>query len=149
MDGTPRIRPIALAVVRRDDDAILVFEGRDETKGETFYRPLGGGIEFGERAVDALRRELREELAVELSGVRLLGVLENIFTAFGRGGHEIVFVYAADLDDPALYAVDDVGRVADEGSPVMWRPLREFLEGGAILYPDGLLGLLTTGAVLP
>jgi ADP-ribose pyrophosphatase YjhB (NUDIX family) len=143
----PRIRAIALAIVRRGD-AILVFEGWDESKQETFYRPLGGGIEFGEPAAEAVRRELREELGVELSNVELLGVLENIFTAFGRPGHEIVFVYAAEAADPAIYTADDVGHVLDEGSPVTWQPLSRF-NGKAILYPPGLVELLGAGIPVP
>ncbi|MEU1844024.1 NUDIX hydrolase [Micromonospora sediminicola] len=141
MTSPPHIRAVAVAVVRRGDD-LLVFEAHDATKRETFYRPLGGGVEFGESAAEAVRRELREELAVELSGVELLGVLENIFTAFGRAGHEIVFVFSADLADPSIYERDAVGIVADEGSPVSWQPLRRFAGGEAILYPDGLLDLL-------
>ncbi|MDW3844990.1 NUDIX domain-containing protein [Micromonospora sp. BRA006-A] len=54
---------------------------------------MGGGIDFGETAEAAVRRELREELDVDLLDVRLLGVLENLFHAFGRDGHEIVFVF--------------------------------------------------------
>jgi ADP-ribose pyrophosphatase YjhB (NUDIX family) len=148
MDASLQIRAVALAVVRRGD-AILVFEGRDEINGETFYRPLGGGIEFGESAADAVRRELREELAVELLNVELLGVVENIFEAFGRPGHEIVFVYSAEVADPEMYAADHVGRVLDEGSPVMWQSLSRFGDGEAILYPSGLIGLLTSGTPLP
>ncbi|WP_213001960.1 NUDIX domain-containing protein [Winogradskya consettensis] len=82
----PPIRPIALAVPRRGND-LLVFEYHDLTKGETFYRPLGGGIAFGEAAEAAVRRELQEELGAGLLDVRLAGVLENIFHAFGRDGH--------------------------------------------------------------
>jgi ADP-ribose pyrophosphatase YjhB (NUDIX family) len=144
VNANPQIRAIALAVVRRGDE-ILVFEGWDETKQETFYRPLGGGIEFGEPAAEAVRRELREELGVELSNVTLLGVLENIFTAFGRPGHEIAFVYSADVVDPAIYTVDDVGRVLDEDSAVMWQPLTRF-DGEAVMYPPGLLDLVRAGA---
>jgi 8-oxo-dGTP pyrophosphatase MutT (NUDIX family) len=62
-----RIRPLALAVIRRDD-RILVFEAHDSVKDETFYRLLGGGIEFGDRGEEAIRRELVEELGVEQRG---------------------------------------------------------------------------------
>jgi 8-oxo-dGTP pyrophosphatase MutT (NUDIX family) len=138
---TRPIRPIALAVVKRADE-LLVFEGRDDVKGETYYRPLGGGIEFGETAADALRREFREELAAELTNVVLLDVLENIFTVFGRPGHEIVFVFEAELADRSWYEREDLGMVLDEGSPVSWRPLREFAGRDLILYPAGLAELL-------
>ncbi len=143
MNANPRIRAVALAVVRRGDE-ILVFEGWDVTKQETFYRPLGGGIEFGEPAAAAVRRELREELGVELSNVELLGVLENIFTAFGGPGHEIVFVYTADVVDPEIYTANDVGRVLDEGSPVTWQPLTRF-DTEAVIYPPGLIDLVRAG----
>jgi len=41
-----QIRPLAIYLFR-DGDRILVGEGNDPVKRETFYRPLGGGIEFG------------------------------------------------------------------------------------------------------
>src|SRR3954469_17974091 len=97
----PTIRPIALAVPRRGED-LLVFEYYDPTKDLTFYRPLGGGIDFGETAEAAVRRELREELRVDLLNVRPLGVLESIFHGFGRDGHEIAFVFGCQLADPTL-----------------------------------------------
>jgi ADP-ribose pyrophosphatase YjhB (NUDIX family) len=55
---------MALALIRRRQE-ILVEEGCDEIKNETFFRLLGGRIEFGERGAHAVRRELREELGVE------------------------------------------------------------------------------------
>jgi 8-oxo-dGTP pyrophosphatase MutT (NUDIX family) len=137
----PTIRPIALAVPRRGDD-LLVFEYRDPTKDETFYRPLGGGIDFGETAESAVRRELWEELGVELLDVRLLGVLENLFHGFGRDGHEIAFVFGCRLADQTLYETDAVGEVLDDpGTKVMWRALSTFGPGNP-LYPDGLADLL-------
>ncbi|GAB4054210.1 NUDIX hydrolase [Catellatospora paridis] len=137
----PHIRNLALAVPRRGDD-LLVFRGHDPTRGQTFYRPLGGGIEFGETARQALHRELREELAVELTGVRLLGVLENLFQGFDRDGHEIVFVFACDLADPSVYERDHVGEILDDaGTPVLWRPLSGF-DDTTPLYPAGLADLL-------
>ena len=137
----PRIRPMAIAVFR-DGDRILVFEGHDPTKRETFYRPLGGGIEFGERAQDCLAREIREELGAEIADVAYLGTLQNISSRDGQMGHEVVIVYAARFVDPDLYQADLRGQ--DDGKPfvALWKSLDEFRAGAAPLYPDGLLGFL-------
>ncbi len=139
----PAIRPLALGVIRRGDD-LLVFEGRDDVKGETYHRPLGGGIEFGETAVEALHREFREELEAELSGVEQIAVLENVFTFEDRPGHEIVFLFTADLVDKTFYERDEVGVVLDDDNArVHWLPLKDVLDGKAILHPEGLLELLS------
>lgn len=143
MKGAPkqRLRPIAVVVARRGND-LLVQRGTDPDTGEPFHRLVGGGIEFGETAAQALHRELREELDVELTAVRLLGVLENLFHAFDRHGHEIMFVFACDLADRSLYERDHVGDILDDaGTPVMWRPLSGF-DDTTPLYPAGLADLL-------
>ena len=136
------IRPLVLGVVRRGDD-LLVLEGHDAVKGQTFYRPLGGGIEFGELSEQALHREFREELAVELTGVAPCGVLENVFEFEGRPGHEIVVLYAAEIADPSFYDRDP-GLILDQGTPVRWLPLSDVVAGRAVLYPTGLVDLVLT-----
>jgi len=139
--GVPpgRIRPLAIGIVRRGD-AILVAEGFDTVKPETFYRPLGGQIEFGERAEAALRREFREEIGAELKDVRYMFTLENLFTHQGEAGHEIVTVFEAALADPALY--DQEVFTGEDGAipfAAMWKRGAEFGPGKPPLYPDGLL----------
>jgi len=71
-----RIRPIAICVCR-DADRILVAEYCEQ--GRLYYRPLGGAIEFGERGEETVRREFCEEIAADLTDVRYLGTLENIY----------------------------------------------------------------------
>lgn len=140
-----RIRPKAVCVVRRDDE-ILVGDGWDPTKRERFYGPLGGGVEFGERAADAVRREMREELGVELTDVVLLGVLENIFVYDGCPGHEISFVFEARLADESLYARELLeGDEEGQHFTARWLPVDHFAPGGPPLYPEGLYGLLSAG----
>jgi ADP-ribose pyrophosphatase YjhB (NUDIX family) len=140
----PTIRPIALAVPRRGED-LLVLENYDPTKDQTFYRPLGGGIEFGETAESAVCREMQEELGVELLDVRRLGVVENIFHGFGRDGHEIAFIFDCRLADGSVYERDVVGEILDNaGTKVMWRSLSSF-NPSSPLYPDGLADLLNHG----
>ncbi|MDF1501641.1 NUDIX hydrolase [Roseisolibacter sp. H3M3-2] len=140
---TARVRPKAVCVCARGD-AILVNAATDAVKGETFYGPLGGEIEFGERAADAVVRELREEVGVEVADVRRLGVLENVFTYEGAPGHEIVFVFDARLADPTLYDRAPLLGVESNGVrfEARWMPLATFAPGGPPLYPDGLYALL-------
>ena len=58
MDKFKEIRPIVLGLAIKDNK-LLVGEGFDDTKNETFYRCLGGGIEFLEKSKDALKREFK------------------------------------------------------------------------------------------
>jgi 8-oxo-dGTP pyrophosphatase MutT (NUDIX family) len=145
-----KIRPLAIGIFRRDD-RILVCEGYDPIKDQTFYRPLGGGIEFGERGAETVVRELREEIGAEMIHPRYLGTLENLFTYNGKPGHEIVLVFAGDLTDPALYERDAWIGHEDGGEEfrVVWKPLTDFAAGRALLYPDGLLELLQQHAAAP
>lgn len=138
-----RIRALAIAIIRRGD-AILVAEGFDTAKPETFYRPLGGQIEFGEPAEAALRRELREEICAELQDVRYRFTLENLFTHQGQKGHEIVMVFEAVLADPPFYDRESMTGHEDDGVPftATWKRLSDFGPGRPPLYPDGLLELL-------
>ncbi len=137
-----RIRPIAICACR-DGDRILVAEGHDSKKGQTFYRPLGGTIEFGETGAEAVRREFREELGTELAGVRYLGTLENIFTYEGAAGHEIVLVYDGTLAETGLYKKEALqGDEFGQKFKAVWKRLDEFGPGKPPVYPDGLLELL-------
>jgi NADH pyrophosphatase NudC (nudix superfamily) len=82
-----RIRPLALGIFLHEGK-LLVFEGYNAVKDQTFYRPLGGGIEFGEYGVQAFIREIQEEIGAAVVNPRYLGLCENIFTLDGEVGHE-------------------------------------------------------------
>jgi len=145
------IRPIAICVVRKGDQ-ILVFEAHKETEDETYYRPLGGAIEFGEFSLQTIRREFLDEINSDLLNLRFWHTLENIYVLEGRRGHEVVFVYVGDLADKTIYdklffmAKEDNGELMK----VLWKPISDFQNGGPPLYPDGLLDLLTSpDAVFP
>jgi len=144
--GPGKIRAIAICVICRGDD-IFVFEGRDEQKDETFYRPLGGAIEFGEYSAQAVQREFREEIGSEIEQLRFWHTLENMFILEGIPGHKIVFVYRGRLAGKSIYEQPFILGTEDNGQSfkAMWKATADF-EGGPPLYPDGLLELLTTRA---
>jgi len=139
-----RIRPLAICVFR-NRGRILVAEGYDPLKKQTFYRPLGGGIEFGEYSEQTIRRELMEEIGAEVRELKYLGTLENVFVFNGRPGHEIVQVYDGVLTDSGLYeqaVIEGNEADVDESFKAVWKSLDEFGEEKSILYPTGLLALL-------
>jgi ADP-ribose pyrophosphatase YjhB (NUDIX family) len=133
---------IAICLVRRGAE-ILVFEGFDRVKGTHYYRPLGGGIEPGERASEAVARELREELATDVTALRQVAVLENIFECDGRGGHEIVFVFEGTLVDRTIYERDAIETSEQDGTRlhVVWRHVDAF-DDHHCLVPPGLVPLV-------
>jgi 8-oxo-dGTP pyrophosphatase MutT (NUDIX family) len=138
-----KIRPLAICVFR-NHDRILVAEGYDPVKLQTFYRPLGGGIEFGESSEETVRRELREEIGAEVSWLKYLGTVENFFIFNGIPGHEIVQVYDGMLVEYGLYdqAVIPGKEANEEEICAVWMSLDQFESGESILCPTGLLELL-------
>lgn len=120
----------------------LVMRWPDATKGEEFHRLLGGGVEPGERAVDAVVREIGEELGATLLEPTLLGVVENIFEFEGEPGHEVVFVYSGRLAE-GDHVPPEGAMFADNGvaMPVEWRP-HDDAAVALPLYPDGVAELL-------
>lgn len=142
-----KVRSIALCVFRKDN-RILVAQGYDAIKKNTFYRPLGGTIEFGEPASLTVQREIQEELGLDSVGIVYLGTLENIFTFQGQLGHEIVMIFDGEFVDLSVYEQTPVHGVEGDGEPILalWKDLSEFSPGntgkGAPLFPTGLLELL-------
>ncbi len=142
-----KVRPIALCVFR-NDGRILAQVGFDRVKNQVFYRPLGGTIEFGELSQDTVVRELREELSVEVTQVRYLGTLENIFVLKGQMGHEIIMVYDGVLVDSSLYSLSEITGYEDDSHPIKarWISLADYnppvVSTRPPLYPTGLFELL-------
>lgn len=137
-----QIRAIAICIFR-NGDKILVFEGYDYPTNTTFYRPLGGGIEFGETSDETIRREMMEELKAEVANLKYLGTLENIFVHNETMGHEIVQVYDGRLVNSGMYEQAEMSGTEADGSQfkVLWKRLDEF-NPQTPLYPDGLLEML-------
>lgn len=134
MNKFKEIRPIVLGLAIKDNK-LLVSEGFDNVKKQTFYRCLGGGIKFLEKNTDALKREFKEEINIDIVIKDFLGISENIFTYEGKNAHELVFYYninILDKDYKEEYVVTD-----DNGqSKAVWIDINEFKNGNKILYPQ-------------
>lgn len=133
MNKFKEIRPIVLGLAIKDNK-LLVSEGYDKAKNQTFYRCLGGGIEFLETSTEALKREFLEEINANISVNNFLGFSENIFTYQGKNAHELVFYYDITIPENQYkenYIIND-----DHGqSKAMWIDINEFKNKNKILYP--------------
>ncbi len=137
------IRVLALCVFRRGE-YVLVSEYKNNVNEQVYYRPIGGKVEFQERAYDAVCREVEEELGQPIKNLHYLKTFESIFTREELPFHEIILLFEADLVNEALYAPHTIIRgVEADGEPltVVWKPLSAFNETTP-LYPEGLLELL-------
>ncbi len=134
MDKFKEIRPIVLGIVKRDDK-ILVSKGYDKIKNEIFYRSIGGGIEFLENSKDALKREFKEELNIDINVGDFLGISENIFTYNGRNAHELILFYNVDISDSnykeKYHIIDDNCK-----TDAMWINIDKFINKELKIYPE-------------
>lgn len=130
-------RPIAIAMLWRADGALLVTSAVEPGTGRTLVRPPGGGVEPGETAADAVVRELREELGVEITVGTPMGEFEHRITFAGRDLHELVHVFKATMTtDAALPSTTDAGH------PVWWLEPARFDDPALEIVPAELRRLL-------
>ncbi|MBU7595936.1 NUDIX hydrolase [Metabacillus halosaccharovorans] len=137
------VRPLVICIFS-NNDSILVAEGYDSVSKEYYYRPIGGGIEYGELSSDALIREIQEEIKASITNLEYLETLENIFTYNGELGHEVVLVYDATFVDTSFYETSSFDGVEDDGTifKLFWKPVSEFKNGKLRLVPENLLELI-------
>lgn len=83
---------IARAVIVRGGKILMT-----SAKGDARRFLPGGHVEFGERAENALQRELKEELGVRAKVGKLIGVTENSFMQKGKRHHELNLVFMATI----------------------------------------------------
>jgi len=133
------IRVLALGLIR-DGDRVFISEGYDPVKQQTFYRALGGGVDFGETSRDALQREFQEEIQAELANISYLGCMENLFVFNGQPGHEILQVYQCDFVEPKFYQLEQL--IFSEGKrkkTALWVEINRFKSGELVLVPQQFL----------
>jgi 8-oxo-dGTP pyrophosphatase MutT (NUDIX family) len=137
MNKPGEIRVIVLALIR-DGNRIFVSEGYDPKKQSTFYRALGGGVEFGETSSIALEREFQEEIQAELTNISYLSCIENLFTFNGKQGHEIIQLYQCDFADPKFYQIESLtfSETPDRKHRALWVEIEKFKSGELRLVPE-------------
>ena len=71
------------------DDKLLTVKICDND----FYCLPGGHIHLGESSLEAIKREMSEEVNLTCKSAKLLSVIENFFTGKGKKFHEVCYYY--------------------------------------------------------
>lgn len=142
-----RIRPIVLCLLQHEN-RILFQEYWHEFDQYHFYRLPGGGIEYGEKSIEAVAREAMEELQTTLLEPTLLNIFENIFEYGGETKHEVVFLYSAQLPDNQL-TKSEVIEFFDNGLPFrgVWIAREAVLGGEHVIYPVAFRQMILEGKI--
>lgn len=72
----------------------ILFLRRKGAHGAGDWCPPGGHLEFGESFVDCARREVKEEVGVNIKNIRFFGLTNDIFS---EGKHYITIAMRAEL----------------------------------------------------
>jgi 8-oxo-dGTP pyrophosphatase MutT (NUDIX family) len=143
---------MAVPVQRRSSRAILLdpagrvllirFAVTRDGRTFVFWATPGGSVEAGETDLDAARREIKEELAVN---VALTG---PVHTSVNRFSHEnvpventdVFFVGRLDQADPQLHTVTDDERAAMQ--VVKWWSCDEVDQATETIFPPDLSAVI-------
>jgi len=120
-----RDKPLpAVKALIQQNGKLLVLKTMAAEK--TYYVLPGGKIEYGEEPLEALQRELEEEISCEAKIGEPVGMYD-FFTGSKSDSDQVVLtVFKADIDDQE---VDISNNPADEGiDEALWMKPEEFLE---------------------
>jgi ADP-ribose pyrophosphatase YjhB (NUDIX family) len=121
---------------------LLVGEDIDPGSDEVYYRPLGGHVESGSSPQQAVERELREEIGADLCEVEYVTSVDSHFTLAGTSRSERVHVFRAALCTPDQFKGPEIALLGSGPRRVLWKPLQDFKDGRADLFPIALRSLL-------
>jgi 8-oxo-dGTP diphosphatase len=149
MGAEPRIR--VSAILRWNDRVLLC---RHEKPGKEYWLLPGGGVNLGESLVDALHRELAEEIGIdeELPVEGPVAIVDSIAPARSVAAKHVVhIIFAGDLGGRSLEAVTSqdaavrghrLFTVEELDSVVLHPPIQRFLRRWQPGDPAVYLGAL-------
>jgi 8-oxo-dGTP pyrophosphatase MutT (NUDIX family) len=133
----------ARVLVLDRDQRVLLFRLVNPGSGNTWWATPGGGVENGEKSIDAARRELFEETAIEAADLAgPVWVDDHWFRSASDLIHQSDRYFLLRVDQPEI---DTRGLDAIETETMVehrWWSIPELQASDQKIYPAGLAGYL-------
>ncbi|URK87054.1 NUDIX hydrolase [Rhizobium sp. RCAM05350] len=118
IDATPRRFNFRIVGLGFRNGHVLVHRAVHED----FWSFPGGRAEIGETSVETLKREMVEELGVDVTVGRMLWTVENFFRYEAHDYHEIGFYYLMEIPESfPFHASEIVHRLKDGDSDLEFK----------------------------
>ena len=112
-----------VATIIRNGDKVLLHKNENDD----FYAIPGGRIKIGEDSISALKREVYEEIGVNIKVNKMIGLVENFFEYDGKKCHEVMIVFSSSFDkDSNLYNQEIIkGIEKNKQLNLVWKSFNE------------------------
>lgn len=80
-----------VAIIFEHNNRLLI----QKSEKDSFYSLMGGKVKIGESSIDALKREIKEELNYNLKDEQcnLIRIYENFFKYKNKKYHELLYIF--------------------------------------------------------
>ncbi|MFA9288487.1 MAG: NUDIX hydrolase [Weeksellaceae bacterium] len=112
-----RIQPVVLAIIEKDGMYLMTKRIDNNPEHHDKWQLPGGGLEFGEHPVEAMHRELREELNIKVNNLEFVPFLDIAVRDTWQG---LFLVFHAELAEPEQHI-----KLNEEASEWQWFSLEE------------------------
>ncbi len=122
MDKKLYISPVVLAVIRNDEGKYLLTkramaDEEDIPEFKDKWELPGGGVNFGESPEEAIKREIREEVGLDITNLHMLSFT---FTKVRSPWHGLFLIFVCDMVDP-----EEPVTLNEESSGYAWMSYEE------------------------
>ena len=110
------------AVIMNDDNDVLIGKRGPNTSDDNgLWDFFGGKVELGESCENAIKREIKQELGIEVDVLKLINLVENITD----DAHWLNLCYLCEIKDGELQIMEK-----DKFSQIMWISPNDIVEEG-------------------
>lgn len=94
--------------------------------GDGHYALPGGRVKATEDSITALKREIKEELDLNVNNTSFAGVVENFFDTVDCKYHEYMWMVKGEFEDKSIYKQDKImGHEKEKELEFEWMELKE------------------------